>query len=444
MPTQTKTTVKTVFITLFLDLIGFSIIFPLFPAIIQYYTAENPNDPMLRGILALVHLMSDLGGSESAALPIVLFGGLLGGIYSLLQFGSAPFWGALSDKIGRKKVLLITVSGLGLSYLLWALSGSFTLLVLARILGGAMSGNTSTATAAIADVTTPETRSKGMAFVGIAFALGFILGPALGGYLALFNPLSHFPSLSTYGINPFSTPATLSFILSLINVLYIIFYFKETLPAKAPTTEKEPRHVLRSLNPFYLFRPLPYPGANLTNLGYFFFLSVFSGMEFTLTFLALERLHYTPAKNATLFVYIGVILTLIQGGVVRRKAHSVGEKKMALMGLGCVLPGLLILGNAFSAVTLYLGLTFLAIGSAMAIPCLTSLVSLYTPREAQGRSIGAFRSLGALSRAIGPFIGSILYWRMGSQAAYMVSAALLLIPLALISRLPHPQEHKTA
>jgi MFS family permease len=164
----------------------------------------------------------------------------------------------------------------------------------------------------------------------------------------------------------------------------------------------------------------------------------FSGMEFTLTFLAAERLSYSSMENAYMFIFIGVILALFQGGYVRRKAHQVGEKRMALQGLIAVIPGLFILSKANSSFALYGGLFFLALGSSMIVPCLTSLVSLYTPSEEQGRSLGIFRSLGALARVIGPFLASIIYWRADATLLYQIGALFVIIPILLISRLPAP------
>ena len=159
-------------------------------------------------------------------------------------------------------------------------------------------------------------------------------------------------------------------------------------------------------------------------------------MEFTLTFLAAERLGYSSMDNAYMFIFIGFIIALVQGGVVRRKAHSVGERKMALMGLISIIPGLLLIAYAQSSFLIYGGLFFLAVGSSMAIPCLTSLVSLYTPVENQGQSIGVFRSLGALSRVIGPIAASLIYWKYNSAMPYLVGSAFLIIPILMTAKLP--------
>ena len=264
-----------------------------------------------------------------------------------------------------------------------------------------MGGNISTATAVIADVTDAKNRSRGMAAIGIAFALGFILGPAIGGISSLLNLNTLYPSTADWGINPFSMPAAVACLLSCLNLYLLKSRFRETLPPEKRS--QTPSH--RTFNPLTLFRPLPYKGVNLTNLGHFFFLSSFAGMEFTLTFLAVERLGYTPLDNAWMFIFVGIVIALTQGGYVRRKASSVGEKRMALMGLSTIVPGMLLVAISHSNWLLYTGLLFLSVGSAMAIPTLTSLVSLYTPPEHQGRSLGIFRSLGGIGPGYRPLDG---------------------------------------
>lgn len=437
LPPGSKKVLKLIFLTMFLDLVGFSIIFPMFPAMAKYYLSVDADNFFLSAMMNLIGRIQDASlGTDGAPLmsTIVLFGGLLGALYSLLQFVAAPFWGAISDKVGRRPVLLISVLGLFISYLIWIFSGSFTLLILARTVGGFMSGNLSIASAIVSDVTDEKNRSKGMAVIGIAFALGFVFGPALGGILSLVNPLVYWPGLAGSGVNPFSTPALLAALLSLINLVTIWKFFPETWQ-KGHTS-----HMARSVNPLKLFKPLPVPGVNATNFAYFLFITAFSGMEFTLTFLAVERFGYTSMDNAYMFIFIGFIIGMVQGGYVRRKAHQVGERKMSFHGLLTVVPGLIILAFAKVGWMLYLGLFFLALGSAMIIPCLTSLVSFYTPRNMQGQSLGIFRSLGALGRVLGPIYASLVYWKFGSFNAYMIGAGLLFLPAILVKLLPPPPE----
>ncbi len=236
-------------------------------------------------------------------------------------------------------------------------------------------------------------------------------------------------------MNPFSLPALVAFCLSAVNLVSVIRSFPETLP---PEKRGMGGHV-RSINPLVLFKPLPYPGLTLTILAHFLFLMAFSGMEFTLTFLAAERLGMGPRENAGMFVFIGVLIALVQGGVVRRSASRVGEKRMAIMGLITLIPGLVLIGLTQSMGLLYLGLFFLSVGSAMAIPCLTALASLYAPAQVQGQALGNFRSLGALARVLGPILASLIYWQSGSGAPYFIGAAFLVLPILMAWALPVPQ-----
>lgn len=424
---KARKTIKVVFFTLFLDLVGFSIIFPMFPALAKYYLETDQQNFFLKLIFGQIESLTSLGGSSMSS--VVLFGGALGALYSLLQFVAAPLWGGISDRVGRKPVLLISIFGLMLSYVLWFFAGSFTILILARFIGGIMGGNLSVATAAVADVTDKSNRSKGMAFVGIAFACGFIFGPAIGGVLTLFNPLDYFESLVGYGVNPFSFAAGFAAILSLINLISVYFNFEETLVVGKAEKSYKTSNIIK------LFKPLPIPDVNRTNLSYFLFISAFSGMEFTLTFLAVERLGYSSLDNAYMFIFIGVLLAVVQGGFVRRRADSMGEKRMALMGYFILIPGLVLIGMTQSSYTLYLGLAFLATGSALAIPTLTSLVSLGSPDELQGQSLGIFRSLGSLGRVIGPIAASLIYWKYGSTVPYVLGAVFLIIPILILQKI---------
>tara|TARA_B100001971_G_C18268046_1_gene596656 strand:- start:95638 stop:97992 length:2355 start_codon:yes stop_codon:yes gene_type:complete len=420
MDAHAKKNVKLMFWTLFLDIVGFSIIFPMFPKLAKFYLENDSDNIFLIKLFSMLDAMGSMGSVGS----IVLFGGVLGALYSLLQFFASPLWGSFSDRIGRRPTLLISLSGIFISYLIWIFSGSFTLLLLSRIIGGIMAGNMSVASAVVADVTKSENRSKGMAYIGIAFALGFIFGPAIGGILSMFDLTESFPMLVSYGINPFSIPAAFAALLTFLNLFFVFKNYSETLSSENKNK--------RSANILKLFAPRKVREVNLTNMTYFIFISLFSGMEFTLTFLAQDRLGYTPLQNAYMFIFIGFLIAMTQGGYVRRKAQG-NEKKVAQRGLIMLMPGLVLLAYAYNSFLLYLGLFFLSIGSAMTIPTLTSLVSLFTDKSQQGENLGIFRSLGALGRVIGPLFAAILYWKYSAKAPYLLGAILLILPLIILS-----------
>ena len=422
-----KSPLGVLFLTVFVDLVGFSIIFPLFPDMLEHYS--RPGGGFFADwIKQLAEFSGETGDKKFTA--TVLFGGILGSLYSILQFLFAPMWGRLSDRIGRRPVLLITIGGLCLSYLVWIFSHSFLLLIISRVLGGAMGGNISVATAAMADSTDKKNRAKGMGMIGMAFGLGFILGPAIGALLSGFELDKALPGM---GFNPFSAAAAGAFLLSLWNLSWVMRSFKESLPEQ----ERGKAHQAgRPISPLKLFRGFDLPGVSRTNLVYFIFLVAFAGMEFTLTFLAKDRFKYDSHDMMWIFIFVGLIIALVQGGVVRRMAPKMGEKKVSLYGLVLLVPGLLMVGTAGSEGLFYLGLALLAVGSALATPCLTALASLYTPADRQGEVLGTFRSLGALARAVGPILACAAYWKLGSEWPYYGATALVLLPILLALGLP--------
>ena len=209
-----------IFLTLYIDLIGFSIIFPLGPDLLEYYLKIDGQSGLLGWLLGQTDAFAAWVGMDRN-FAAVLFGGVISSFFSILQFIFAPFWGALSDRRGRRGVLLFTVAGTALGYLVWICSGSFWLFLLSRIVSGGFSGNLSVATAAVADVTTREERSRAMGMVGAAFGLGLVTGPTLGALTIRFNLLEWHPELARFGINPFSVPALIAFLLCLVNLIWI-------------------------------------------------------------------------------------------------------------------------------------------------------------------------------------------------------------------------------
>mgnify|MGYP005846979541 CR=1 FL=1 len=424
-----------VFLTLFIDLIGFSISFPLYPAMLDFYIAKGGGDGTVLG--AFLGFLRGLAPTPESAsfLSTVLFGGALASLYSLLQFIFAPIWGRLSDRIGRRPVLLMTLAGTVVGYALWFFADAFSVLIMSRVITGITGGNLSVATAAIADVTTEKTRTRGMALVGIAFGLGFILGPAIGGFSGQLNLLSINPEWSHIGINPFSIPALVAFLLAVTNLVWVYKRFKETLD---PAHRDEQPKTESALGRFFKIFTLACPSVRHSSWVNFFYVLSSSGMEFSVTFLAVERLGFTPAKNGMMFVYMGIIMVFTQGMIVRRISHIVGERPLVFFGLLSSATAFLLLSSASNLAFFFIGLTFLATGAGITTPCLTALASLYSTRAQQGRHLGVFRSAGSLARAVGPTIGALAYFYFGSKSAYVFGGCFLLIPLILTASLPKP------
>mgnify|MGYP001554954939 FL=1 len=421
-----------IFLTLYIDLIGFSIGFPFGPDLLDYYLKLEGHTGALGWLLAHTDALSHSFGIENYA-P-VLFGGVIASVFSVLQFVFAPFWGALSDRRGRRGVLLVTVAGTGFSYLLWVCSGSFWLFLVSRIVSGAFSGNLSVATAAVADVTTRQERSKAMGLVGAAFGLGLITGPTLGAITVHFNLLERHPSLARFGINPFSVPALVALAFCVINLIWISARFHETLTPAVGSEAREPR--LR--NPIKAILGLENPAVRRANLVAFIYSVAFVGMESTLTFLAFKRFGYDSRQNGMLLGFMGLCAIVTQGYIVRKLLKVAEEIKILRSGLVFTAGGLLLIGYAVHPWMLYVGLASLAFGSGLVNPATTGLISLYASTAEQGRVLGIFRSLGSLTRAFTPILAGIVFWRYGSASVFVAGAVACAASLVLAATLPRP------
>ncbi|MBL9203470.1 MAG: MFS transporter [Opitutaceae bacterium] len=423
-----------IFLTLYIDLIGFSIIFPLGPDLLRHYLEIDGHGGVLGSLLGVLESTAAALGNTTH-LPEVLFGGIISSLFSLLQFVFAPFWGSLSDKHGRRPILLFTVAGTAASYLLWFLSGSFWLFLLARLVGGAFGGNLSVATAAVADVTTRKERSRAMGLVGAAFGLGLVTGPLVGAYTAKIDLSVLYPSLTAWGVNPFSTPALLALAMSIVNLFWIGARFAETLPAEARGQAREPR--LR--NPIAALLSIDRPEVRRINLVAFMYSISFVAMEATLVFLSAQRFGYTAAENGLLMGYLGICSILTQGLIVRRLLAKRPETQVLGMGLVCSVLGLLLIGFAPTPLLLYVGVGLLALGSGLVNPASTGLISLYAGEAEQGRVLGLFRSLGSLSRAITPLCAGALFWTFGAKSVFAAGAVLACLAWVAARSLPQPR-----
>lgn len=432
---QRSLSIGVIFLTLYIDLVGFSIIFPLGPDLLKHYLAVGGHTGLLGWFLDHINEFARILGNESH-LPEVLFGGIISSLFSILQFVFAPFWGSLSDKRGRRPILLLTVAGTAFSYLLWVVSGSFWLFLIARLVAGAFGGNLSVATAAVADVTTRAERSKAMGIVGAAFGLGLVTGPMIGAFTAQINLLDRFPGLAAWGINPFSVPALLSLAMSVINLVWIYRRFSETRPPSVRGIPTETR--LR--NPIRAILTLDDARIRGVNLVAFVYSIAFVAMEATLVFLSAERFAYTARQNGLLMGFLGMCSIVTQGVIVRKLLRTVAETRVLGGGLVISAVGLLMIGFAPAPGWLYAGVGLLALGSGLINPSTTGLISLYAGANEQGRVLGIFRSLGSLSRAVTPITAGILFWTFGASSVFVGAAVLAIGAWIAGSRLPQPEK----
>jgi MFS family permease len=255
--------------------------------------------------------------------------------------------------------------------------------------------------------------------------------------LASNNLAASFPGGIRFGLNPFSACALAAFALSVVNYFWVLTRFPETLPKekRAAAVEAEPK-ISRLESIFHTDLPA-IRRANLVNL---FYTVAFSGMEFTLTFLAAERFKYSSHGMVKIFVFMGLVMVVAQGMFRGKRVSKLGEKKSAIFGLVCGSAGFLILAFALRQRWFYLGLAVFAVSAGFTSVCLPSLVSLYSDAKSQGRHIGTVRAAQALGRAIGPLFFAVIYFWAGSKVSYMAGAVALLLPLWMAYKLPVPRK----
>jgi DHA1 family tetracycline resistance protein-like MFS transporter len=353
-----------IFVTVFIDLIGFGIVIPALP----YYVDSETFQATPRDI------------------------GWLFASYSLMQFIFSPILGGLSDKYGRRPILFFSLLGSALGYLFIGYAFALWMVFAGRIIAGITGGNLSTAQAYIADVTTRENRAKGMGLFCATFGLGFIFGPAIGGIL------------SRYGIHvPFFFAAALSF----ANAVLLYFILPETV--KKGSLEETEKRRNRLVEIFESLRDARF--GTLAAI-YFFLVTAFSIMTYAFVLYTIFRFGYNAEQNGYIFTFIGALAVIFQGGFFNRLVRRFGENPLTI--IGC-----LMMTAAFFAIPYiapdYGGLigllsvvAVMAIGNAIATPAVASLASKISNENEQGKALGVIQSSASLARAIGPAVGGIL------------------------------------
>ncbi|MEM9293287.1 MAG: MFS transporter [Acidobacteriota bacterium] len=379
--TKKKGPLPALFLTIFLDLFGFGMLLPLLP----FYAAEFQADAFLIGLIF--------------------------SSYSFAQFLFAPFWGQISDRFGRRPVLIGTVAGTTIAHGALALAPSLTLVFIARIAAGIFAANYSIAQAYIADITDREGRARGMGILGAAFGLGFVFGPAVGAIVGASFDLRAVPMLAA--------------VLSAINWFLLIVRLPESLPPERRS--KKPWRWLLSG-----FEAFGHKGSLTALLSLFFFIVLaFSAMEAMLALFLEERFGWDIANTGMLLVYIGVVMVIVQGAFLGRLVKRFGEPNLILAGILSTLAGLALFPFSHGLPLLLTASALLAIGSGLYSPSLTGLVSRLVPEDSQGSTLGVTRSPGALARAVGPAVGGALFSSLGEMAPFFAAAGIMLLCFAL-------------
>ncbi len=378
----------TLFLIVFIDLVGFGIIIPLLPFFGEHFNAS----------------------------PAMI--GFLMASYSLTQFIAAPFWGRASDRIGRRPILLITLTGAAASYVLLGFSSSLLMLFVARGLGGFMAGNISTAFAYVADITTPENRTKGMGVIGAAFGLGFIAGPAIGGILAGPDPLNA----------DFRTPALAAAALSCVALTMAFFLLKESLSEEI----RKQISAMPAKNRRQQFREaLAKPGVGLLIGLSFMATFVFAGMETTFAMWSERRMGWGPQQNGYLFAFVGIMAAMVQGGLVGKLAKRFGETNLVIQGAAALALGMLLIPFTNSLATLLGAMIIVAYGFSIITPSLNSLISLQVASGEQGGVMGVGRSATTMARVIGPAWAGLMFSHLGMDWPYFGGAVVMTLVVIL-------------
>lgn len=390
LPAETKSKIKVwiLFFIVFVNLIGFGIIQPLFP------------------------LYADRLGASPEIVTLTIAG------YSIGQFITAPLWGRLSDAYGRRPILLISFVGVIGTYILLGLAESVETLFVARCAAGLFAGSISASYAYMTDITSEADRARGMALLGAAFGLGLIFGPAIGGGIASAN----------FGQATFLITALVAGGMSLLASLGVYFFLPESLP-------------LSDLQPMKRWLPkLKMPNLDVARarpvLSLLIVLYILIMMSITLstsilTLWVAYELDYGAQEVGYLFAYVGVVSVATQLLAVNRLTRLLGEWRLVQAGMVSMALGLLLMGLVDDAVLLAPALTFMTFGSGICNPALTSLVSKEATADERGVLLGIYQSAGSFGRIMGPLISGVLFAQVAMIAPFMFAAIVLLPGLVM-------------
>jgi len=381
-----------VFLTVALDLLGFGLIIPVAPYYAQHFHASE---------------------TEVA---------LLGTVYSAMQFVFVPLWGRLSDRVGRRPVLLVSILASAVSMAMFGAAQSYWWLFAARAFSGAATANIAVAQAYVADVTTPANRAKGMGLIGAAFGIGFVLGPFAGGQL---SSLGRAIGIG-YGLVGYGAAA-----LALVNFGLALALLPEShKPGTAVEGEARAGRLAQLREAFSL------PG--LTGLFAVFFGATFAfaNLEWTFALLTQERLGWTPAVggdryNGYVFGFIGVIAAVIQGGLIGPLTRRLGERRLLWGGLVLLSAGLATLATVRTLPVLLAACVLFSMGNSVTGPSVASLVSRRAPAGSQGSVLGVQQSVGALARVVGPTCGGLLFQHVGSAYPFVTGSVAMAVALVI-------------
>lgn len=371
-----KASLSLIFITVFIDLLGFGILIPILPT------------------FATIKL-----NLSEFSIGIVL------AVYSLTQFLLGPILGNLSDRVGRRPIIIGCLFLNAVGYIIFAFTNSFLLLLVSRIVAGIGGSSVAVAQAYIADVTSKEDRSKGMGMIGAAFGLGFVFGPIIGGFLSKYG----------YEVTGFASAA-----FSFIAFLFTIFFLPESLKKNKDGIRIKTRKLIDIPAVKLLFR-----NNKLASLIIMFFILVFSiaNIYGTFALIGYKKYHFTDMQNGIMFGIIGIVSAIVQGGLLRVISKYMDDKKIIVAGSFLMMLGLAMVPYAGNMTGLIFVTIILALGSGSLQPTMLSLISKNTSESEQGFTLGVNQSFSAFARVLGPLWGGFAFEYIGYQYPFLTGAA---------------------
>ncbi len=386
---KNKSALSLIFLTVFIDLLGFGILIPILPSF----------------------AIKELGVDEAAV-------GIAIAIYSFVQFIFNPILGRFSDKHGRKPVIVLCLFINAMGYVIFAFTSSYLILLVSRIVAGVGGSSIAVAQAYIADVTTKETRSKGMGLIGSAFGLGFVFGPLIGGFLSKLGYMET-------GLGA----AAFSFIAFIVTMIL--------LPESNLNRTEVVETKRRLFNTDALIKAFKNPSLAILISLFFILTFSFANIYGTFALLGLQVYGFTDLQNGYMFGILGLSSALVQGGLIGPITKLIGKKRILILGSFLIMVTLAIIPYAGNFLWLAVDSIFLSVGTGILQPTLLSLISEVTPDAEQGITLGVNQSLSALARMFGPLWGGFSFEFLGYPFPFITgSAFMLLIVLATVFYIP--------